>query len=47
MKKILIAALVSGLAFSGVSAGSASAASGNTIQNVKTITTRRYNFRRC
>ncbi|MCD8917625.1 SA0570 family protein [Staphylococcus gallinarum] len=37
MKKILVAALVSGLAFSGVSAGSASAASGNTIQNVKQL----------
>ena len=37
MKKILVAALVSGLAFSGVSAESASAASGNTIQNVKQL----------
>lgn len=37
MKKIFAAVLVSGLAFSGISVGSVDAASGNSIQNVKSL----------
>lgn len=37
MKKMFAAVLVSGLAFSGIGAGSVDAASGNSIQNVKAL----------